>query len=152
MSDLIIVAASSGNVCVFDEKDIKTMGRSAQGIRGIRIKKSAKVTCIESFSNTDKEILIISEKGFGKKLKINELQIKSRGGCGIKIMNISSKSGYLKDVKVIPKNGKIVIIATEKGIIKKIELNGIANLSRNTLGTKLIKLTSNDKVSSINII
>ena len=152
MNNLIMIIASNGNACIFDEKNVRTMGCSAHGVRGIRMKQSTKVACTESFSRTDKELLIISEKGFGKKLRMNGLQIKQRGGCGIKIMNISFKSGFLKDVKVIPKNGKIVVIVTEKGIVKKIELNGIANLSRNTLGTRLIRLSDNDKVSSINII
>lgn len=152
MINLIIIVASNGNACIFNENNIRTMGRSAQGVRGIRIKQKTKVSCIESFSIYNEELLIISEKGFGKKLKINELQLKQRGGCGVKIMDISSKSGLLKDVKVVPKDGETVVIVTERGIVKKIKLNEIANLGRNTLGTKLIKLNNNDKVSSIKII
>ena len=102
-----------------------------------------------SFGNED--VLVVTENGYGKKTSINEYRVTNRGGKGVKTLNITDKNGIIKAFKIVD-NTKDLIIITNEGIIIRLAVDKISEMSRVTQGVKLINLRENQKVSSISIV
>ena len=145
----ILLASSEGRMNVFDENEIRVMGRTASGVKGINL-GSAKCVSIENV-NDDDNIVIVTENGYGKKTLISEYRKTKRGSKGVKALNITEKNGNIASIKKVIDDSDIMII-TNQGIIIRLPLEQVSQLGRVTKGTRLINLKSGQKVSSVSLV
>jgi len=145
----ILMASSNGRMVRFKEDNVRVMGRSATGVKGINLDGSVLVG-MEVVEN-DQDVLVITEKGYGKKTPIDEYRMTNRGGKGVKTLNITDKNGSIISFKTVD-NEKDLMIITNEGIIIRIAVDQISTMSRVTQGVKLINLKDNQIVSSATII
>ncbi len=145
----ILLASSEGRMNVFDENEIRVMGRTASGVKGINL-GSAECVSIENVKDDD-NIVIVTENGYGKKTLISEYRKTKRGSKGVKALNITEKNGNIASIKKVIDDSDIMII-TNQGIIIRLPLEQVSQLGRVTQGTRLINLKSGQKVSSVSIV
>ena len=145
----ILMAASNGRMVRFSEDLIRVMGRGASGVRGINLDGSILVGMEIALENED--ILVVTENGYGKKTPIDEYRITNRGGKGVKTLNVTDKNGPITAFKTVD-NTKDLIIITNEGIIIRLAVDKISEMSRVTQGVRLINLREGQKVSSISIV
>ena len=148
-NEYIMMGSSEGRMAVFNENEIRVMGRTASGVRGINL-VDADCVGIEVVS-LDNNILIATKKGYGKKTLVSEFRTTKRGSKGVKALNITEKNGYLVSFKIIDDNQDLMII-TNSGMIIRLSLNQISQLGRVTQGVRLINLKDNQYVSTISIV
>ena len=145
----ILMAASNGRMVRFSEDLIRVMGRGASGVKGINLDGSILVGMEIALENED--ILVVTENGYGKKTPIDEYRITNRGGKGVKTLNVTDKNGPITAFKTVD-NTKDLIIITNEGIIIRLAVDKISEMSRVTQGVRLINLREGQKVSSISIV
>ena len=142
----ILIASSNGRMIKFDEKEIRVMGRTAAGVRGIDVGSGIVVGC--EIAEKDQEVLVITEKGYGKRTDINEYRQTHRGSKGVKTLNITDKNGNIVAFKIVNGNEDLMII-TNNGIIIRLPLSQISTTGRVAQGVKLINLKEGQKVSTV---
>ncbi|HPD55409.1 MAG TPA: DNA gyrase C-terminal beta-propeller domain-containing protein, partial [Candidatus Paceibacterota bacterium] len=152
-NDEIIVLSAYGQALRFQEKDLRPMGRSAAGVLGIRL-KTEKDNEVRGFDVIKPELkdgmlLVVMEKGFGKRTALKEYRLQHRGGQGIKTAKISEKTGKVVAIKVIAKDTKQVLLISKKGILIKTDLGNISQQSRIAQGVRIIRLDPDDTVAGI---
>ena len=125
------------------------MGRTASGVRGISLDGSHLVGMEIATPGVD--VLVVTENGYGKKTPIDEYRITNRGGKGVKTLNITEKNGSITSFKTV-NNSKDLIIITNEGIIIRLTVDSISEMSRVTQGVRLINLKEDSKVSSVSIV
>ena len=145
----ILLASSEGRMNVFDENEIRVMGRTASGVKGINLGNSECVS-IENVTDAD-NIVIVTENGYGKKTLISEYRKTKRGSKGVKALNITEKNGNIASIKKVVDDSDIMII-TNQGIIIRLPLEQVSQLGRVTQGTRLINLKQGQKVSSVSLV
>jgi len=145
----ILMAASNGRMVRFPETLVRVMGRNAAGVRGISLDDSYLVGM--EIATPDVDVLVVTENGYGKKTPIDEYRITNRGGKGVKTLNITDKNGSITSFKTVDKTKDLIII-TNEGIIIRLTVDSISEMSRVTQGVKLINLKDGQKVSSISIV
>lgn len=145
----VIMASSTGRIAVFNEEEIRVMGRTASGVKGISL-EDGKCVGLET-AKSDDNIIIVTEKGYGKKTHISEYRKTKRGSKGVKALNITEKNGNIAAIKRFEENNDLMII-TNNGIIIRIPINQISQLGRVTQGTRLINLKDNQIVSTISLV
>ena len=143
----IVIGASNGRLVRFNENEIRVMGRTASGVRGIDIPEDIICVSAEKVDQTS-DILIITEKGYGKRTSIDEYRLTHRGSKGVKALNITEKNGNLVSVKNVNDDEDLMII-TDSGIIIKIPMSQVSKMSRVTQGVRLIHLKDDQKVTTI---
>ena len=148
-NDLVLLGSDSGRMVKFNEEEIRVMGRTASGVRGISLDGS-KCICSEIVKEDD-TILLVTEKGYGKQTKVSEYRQTRRGSKGVKAMNITDKNGSLVSVKIVQDNQELVIM-TNSGMTMRMPLDQISLLGRVTQGLRLINLKDNQKVSTISLV
>ena len=148
-NEYIMMGSSEGRMAVFNEDEIRVMGRTASGVRGINL-VDADCVGIEVVS-LDNNILIATKKGYGKKTLVSEFRTTKRGSKGVKALNITEKNGSLVSFKIIDDNQDLMII-TNSGMIIRLSLNQISQLGRVTQGVRLINLKDSQYVSTISIV
>ena len=148
-NDLVLLGSDSGRMVKFNEDEIRVMGRTASGVRGISLDGS-KCICSEIVKEED-TILLVTEKGYGKQTKVSEYRQTRRGSKGVKAMNITEKNGNLVSVKIVHE-GKELVIMTNSGMTMRMPLDQISVLGRVTQGLRLINLKDNQKVSTISLV
>lgn len=148
-NDLVLLGSDSGRMVKFNEDEIRVMGRTASGVRGISLDGS-KCICSEIVKEDD-TILLVTEKGYGKQTKVSEYRQTRRGSKGVKAMNITEKNGNLVSVKIVYE-GKELVIMTNSGMTMRMPLEQISLLGRVTQGLRLINLKDNQKVSTISLV
>lgn len=141
-----------GQVIVFNESEARAMGRNAAGVRGIRLKAEDEVIEVAVLTDQSQSVCVISEKGIGKRVELKQFRHQHRGGSGIRIARLNSKTGLLSDGSVIDEGAKDMIIASTSGQVLRININSIKTLSRQASGVILIRLNGSDKVSSISVV
>ena len=147
--DMILMGSNDGRMVKFNENEIRVMGRTASGVRGINLGNSE---CIGAEVTTeDDKILIVSKKGYGKQTNVCEYRATKRGSKGVKALNITDKNGKLATFKIVNED-KDVIIVTDTGMIIRMPLDQISTLGRVTQGVKLINLKDNQQVSTMSLI
>ena len=154
--DDIMMATKQGQSIRFKEKDLRSMGRTAAGIKGIRIRKGDEIISMDIIPSVSKAedkskkiyLLVVSLNGFGKRTDIKEYKIQGRGGSGIKTANVTSKTGPLVAAKVLSGEEEDLIVISTKGQVIRSKISQIAKLSRSTQGVRLMKLDSGDKIAS----
>ncbi len=145
----IIIGASNGRMVRFMENEVRIMGRTASGVRGIDL-GTAKVVGGEVIRD-DEQVLIVTEKGYGKKTPIGEYRLTHRGSKGVKALNVTEKNGMLVSLKAVSGEEDLVII-TDSGIIMRMSMDQISTLGRATQGVRLIKLKDEQKVATVSTI
>ena len=145
----ILMASSNGRMVRFNEDGVRVMGRSASGVKGINLDGGVLVGM--EIAQTDGLILTVTEKGYGKKTPTEEYRITSRGGKGVKTVNITDKNGSIVAFKTVDE-GKDVMIITDSGVVIRLDADKISTMSRVTQGVRLINLKEDSKVSSVSIV
>jgi DNA gyrase subunit A len=146
----IMLAVKSGRAIRFPEASVRPMGRTASGVRGIRLAsdKDDLVVGMITVENKEKDILVVSEKGYGKRSDIDEYRITNRGGKGVKTINITEKTGALIALKDVTDNHDLMII-TQYGNILRSPVSALRVMGRATQGVRLINLRENDIIASV---
>ena len=149
-NDMVLIGSSEGRMVKFIEDEIRDMGRTASGVKGIDLEDDAIVVGAEVVSNDD-NILLVTENGYGKQTKVADFRQTRRGSKGVKALNITDKNGKIADFKVIG-DANDVIIVTNSGMIMRMPISQISVLGRITQGVRLINLKDGQKVSTITLI
>ena len=145
----IMLAVRFGRAIRFHERSVRPMGRTASGVIGIKLaSETDAVIGMITIEEKQKDILVVSEKGYGKRTGIDNYRITNRGGKGVKTINITEKTGYLVALKDVTDNDDLMII-TQAGNIVRIPVSGIRLMGRATQGVKLINLKENDSIASV---
>ena len=145
----IMMGSSFGRMVVFNESEIRVMGRTASGVRGINLGES---DCVGlEVCNLDNNMIIVTEKGYGKKTLVSEFRTTKRGSKGVKALNITGKNGSLVSFKLTNEDQDLMII-TNSGMIIRLPLSQVSQLGRVTQGVKLINLKENQLVSTISVV
>ena len=145
----ILIASSNGRMIRFNENEIRIMGRTASGVKGIDVGDGFVVGC--EISDSSKKVLVVTEKGYGKKTNVEEYRMTHRGSKGVKALNITEKNGSIVAFKSVIGNEDLMIV-TDSGIIIRVSLEQVSNTGRVAQGVKLINLKDNQKVSTITLI
>ena len=143
----IIIGTHDGMLVRFNEKDIRSMGRTAAGVRGIRLRDDDYVVGMEIIE-PDQEILVVTEKGYGKRTPEGEYRLQNRGGVGIKTCQITDKNGPLVAVKTVDGQEDIMLM-TINGMLIRMDINDISITGRSTQGVRLIRLSDDELVASV---
>lgn len=143
----MVIGTRDGALIRFPETDIRSMGRTASGVRGIRLREGDKVVGMEILEPGD-NILVITEKGYGKQTKESEYRVQSRGGMGIRTCQITEKNGPLVAVRTVNGSEDIMLI-TINGILIRMDVNDISTTGRSTQGVRLIRLSEDETVATV---
>ena len=146
----IMLAIKSGRAIRFPEASVRPMGRTASGVRGIRLasENTDFVIGMITVENKEKDILVVSEKGYGKRSDIDGYRITNRGGKGVKTINVTDKTGFLIALKDVTDNHDLMII-TQFGNILRSPVSALRVMGRATQGVRLIHLKENDIIASV---
>ncbi|SKC88851.1 DNA gyrase subunit A [Maledivibacter halophilus] len=143
-----LILATSGAMSIrFSEKDVRSMGRSAMGVKAINLNENDHVIDM-GLADEGTDLLVVSENGFGKRTSLDEYRIQTRGGKGIKTYNISKKTGKLVGAKIVGEDSEIMIINTSS-IVIRLEVKDISRFGRSTRGVKLMRIGEDNTVASI---
>ena len=148
-SNQIIIAKSSGKAVHFNESDVRPMGRTAAGVRGVTLEDAQDIVIgMVCISRKEANLLVVSEKGYGKRSSLDDYRITRRGGKGVKTINVTEKTGKLVAIKEVGDNDELMII-NRSGISIRIEVGELRVMGRATQGVRLIKLNDDDSISSV---
>ncbi len=148
-NDMIMMASDAGRMVKFKEENVRVMGRTAAGVRGINLADS-KCISLEVVRDDDL-ILIVTEKGYGKKSRVNDYRETNRGSKGVKAINITEKNGHIVAVKLIY-GDQDAIIMTDSGMTMRMSLDQVSVLGRATQGVRLINLKNEQKVATVSLV
>ena len=146
----IFIASTNGQLVRFDEKDIRVMGRNASGVRGIKLTNDAKAIGLATSYEGD-NILVVSEKGYGKLTNIDDYRKTRRGAKGVKTLKITEKNGSLIALRAVFGDEDCIVVTTS-GIVIRVSLNQIRCIGRNSIGVKLIRTDDDTKVATLSIV
>ena len=144
----VLIASTNGRMIRFNEEEIRIMGRTASGVKGITVGDGKCVGC--EIADEGQQILVVTEKGYGKRTSIDEYRMTHRGSKGVKALNITDKNGNIVSFKVVEGNEDLVIV-TDNGIIIRLPLEQVSTTGRVAQGVKLINLKENQKVSTVTL-
>lgn len=145
----IIIGKRSGKVVHFHESDVRPMGRTAAGVRGVTLETADdRVVGMVCVNREEANLLVVSDKGYGKRSPIDDYRITKRGGKGVKTINITEKTGNLVAIKEVIDTDDLMII-NKSGITIRISVENLRVMGRATQGVRLIKLSDSDEISSV---
>ncbi len=147
----IIVGTRDGSACRFRESDVRTMGRTAAGVRGISLQDDDLVISMIAIKRPDSQVLIIGENGFGKRTRFEDFRLTRRGAKGVISMNVTEKTGKVVSMAEITDSDDLVVM-TQKGILIRQPSDSIRIIGRNTQGVRLIRLDDGDSIADITIV
>jgi DNA gyrase subunit A len=145
----IVMALRSGRAIRFNESTVRPMGRTATGVRGVTLAhEKDEVVGMISVNSSEVSVLVVSEKGYGKRTDLDDYRITNRGGKGVKTINVTEKTGELVAIKDVTDNDDLMII-NKSGIVIRIGVDTLRVMGRATQGVRLITLKENDEIASI---
>ena len=147
----VIISTSAGQAIRFNEKDTRPMGRSARGVRGVRLRPNDSVVGMDIVTGDDQTLLVVSEKGFGKRTKVSNFPSHKRGGVGIKAAVVTAKTGPIISVQTIDPEITEALLVSQNGQTIRLGLSDIKLLGRTTQGVTIMRLSDGDAVSSIGL-
>lgn len=149
--DTVLCVSSDGQSIRFEESEVRQMGRSAGGVRVMRLDKGVSVVGAESLGKNfkDAEVLVVSSNGYGKKTKLNEFKVQGRGGSGVKAIKVTPKTGDLISAKIIIAETEEVVAISKNGQVIRCGTNEIPTLGRDTQGVRVMKLREGDSLASV---
>ena len=148
-NDQILIAASNGKLVRFEETNVRPMGRSASGVKGINVDGSEVIGM-----TTDKEgkyIMVVTERGYGKMSPLEEYRLSNRGGKGVKTINATERNGQIVALRAVNGDEDLLII-TDDGIMIRLPMEQVKTAGRATQGVRLIKVNAENKVSSVEVV
>jgi DNA gyrase subunit A len=157
--DDIILATAKGQAIRFREKDVRAMGRSASGVRAIRLKKDDVIVGVDLITDgksiSDEQLMVVMSHGFGKRTAVASYKVQGRGGSGIKTAQVTDKTGNIASAKIV--SGKAededMIIISKKGQVIRLPIKSVNVLGRATQGVRLMRFKdSDDRVSSVTLV
>lgn len=147
--DTVMLTTSGGQAIRFKESDIREMGRTAGGVRAMKIGAKGSIVGADVIRNEkESEFLIVTNMGYGKRTKVSEYKVQKRGGSGIKTANVTPKTGPVIAGRVITSEMTEIIVASQKGQVIRTELKQVPSLSRVTQGVRIMKLYEGDKIAA----
>jgi DNA gyrase, A subunit len=149
-NDDILISTSAGQAIRFNEKDARSMGRAARGVRGVRLRPNDSVVGMD-IANDDRTLLVISENGYGKATKISNFPSHKRGGVGIKAAVVTAKTGPIISVKTIQQDDIEALLVSTQGQTIRVSLKDIPVLGRTTQGVRIMKTSDDDSVASVGL-
>ena len=148
--DDIVIASNNGRMIRFNEKEVRIMGRTAGGVKGIEL--SYNCVCVGAeVAKPGQDVLVVTEKGYGKRTSIDEYRLTHRGSKGVKTLNITEKNGTIVSFKTVTPDKDLMII-TDQGIVIRISLDKVSRMSRVTQGVRLMNLREGQKVSTVSVV
>ena len=148
----VLLAKKSGKAIRFNESGVRPMGRTAAGVRGVRLENEQDevigMVCVNDNDDTDTSIMVVSEKGYGKRTDIGDYRITGRGGKGVKTLSVTDKTGSLIAIKDVTDENDLMII-TRNGIAIRMKMEDVRVMGRATQGVRLIKIRENDNIASV---
>ena len=144
----IVIASTEGKAIHFHESAVRPMGRTATGVRGIKMPEGARVVGMVCIVTEDSTLLTVTERGYGKRTPLDEYRITSRGTQGVKAMNITEKTGNLVAIKEVLDTDELMII-NRSGITIRMSLSDVRVMGRSTQGVRLIRLNDEDEITSV---
>ena len=149
-NDDILISTSAGQAIRFNEKDARSMGRAARGVRGVRLRPNDSVVGMD-IANDDRTLLVISENGYGKATKISNFPSHKRGGVGIKAAVVTAQTGPIISVKTIQQDDVEALLVSTQGQTIRVSLKDIPVLGRTTQGVRIMKTSNDDSVASVGL-
>jgi DNA gyrase subunit A len=147
----IVLAVKSGKAIRFNEKDIRAIGRTASGVKGVTLVPDDEVIGMICVENENEDILVVSEKGYGKRSKISDYRIIKRGGKGVKTLNVTEKTGSLIALKAVTDDNDLMII-TKRGLTIRMAVSELRVMGRATQGVKVINLKNGDSIAAVEFV
>ena len=147
----VIISTSAGQAIRFNEQDARPMGRSARGVRGVRLRPNDNVVGMDIVTDDRHALLVISQKGYGKITKVTNFPSHKRGGVGIKAAVVTAKTGPIVSVSSVDDTISEVLLISSKGQTIRIGLKDIPTIGRTTQGVRVMKLSESDTVSSVGL-
>jgi len=145
----VVMALRSGRAIRFNEKTVRPMGRTATGVRGVRLAHDQdEVVGMIAVNNPEVTVLVVSEKGYGKRTDIEDYRVTNRGGKGVKTINVTEKTGQLVSIKDVTDSEDLMII-NRSGIVIRIPVSALRVMGRATQGVRLISLKGDDEIASV---
>ena len=145
----VMLALQSGKAIRFEEEKTRPMGRTASGVRGITLQhEDDEVVGMVAVNDMESNILVVSEKGYGKRSKLEDYRITNRGGKGVKTLNISEKTGNLVAIKNVDDSNDLMII-NKSGITIRMAVEELRVMGRATQGVRLINIKDNDSIAAV---
>ncbi|MHB8842177.1 MAG: DNA gyrase subunit A [Candidatus Aquicultor sp.] len=149
-SDDVILVSRGGMSIRFRETDVRPMGRTATGVKGMVLTKGDEVLAIE-IARDESDLLIVTENGFGKRTPMSNYPLQGRGGKGVKTLKETSARGQIAAAKMVQENHELMVISSE-GIVIRTPVNKISQMGRNTQGVKIMNLNDSDTVSAVALV
>ncbi|MGB9743271.1 MAG: DNA gyrase subunit A [Minisyncoccales bacterium] len=146
--DEIILVTRNGQAIRFKEKDIRPLGRTAAGIKGLRLAAGDALAGMEVITQNSQYLLLVTENGFGKRVALKEYKCQKRGGAGVKTLKINPKVGRVVSVKILTGEEEDLIVISQKGQVIRTKISQISQLSRAAQGVRLMKLETGDRIAS----
>lgn len=146
--DSISLVTAKGQSIRFDEKDVRTMGRTAAGVCGMKVSKGDKIVGADVIHDEKGYLLVVTDKGYGKRTKLDEYKVQKRAGSGIKTANVTDKTGPVIAAWVVHDDMSEMIIASKKGQVIRTELDQVPKLGRATQGVRVMKLRAGDAIAA----
>ena len=143
----VMMVSSAGKAIMWDESEVRAMGRDTMGVRGMNVPPIARVLGME-IAKPDTELLVITELGYGKRTPVEEYPSHHRGGQGVYTITMTEKKGQLSAMKIVDENDEIMII-TEEGVVVRTPVSGVSQLGRSTQGVHVMNVSGKDKVSAV---
>ena len=144
-----MLAVRSGKAIRFEEEKTRPMGRNASGVRGITLgSEDDEVIGMIAVNNSDSDILVVSENGYGKRSSIEDYRVTNRGGKGVKTINVTEKTGKLVAIKNVTDDDDLMII-NKSGIAIRMAVDSLRVLGRATQGVRLIKVREDDAIAAV---
>ncbi len=147
----ILLGASNGKAIRFKETDVRSMGRTASGVRGMNIEETSQIVGATYIHNDEEEILVVTEKGFGKRSYASEYRLQTRGGKGVKALNVTAKNGKLCALRSVTDEDDVIIVS-DRGMVIRMNVVQISRTRRATQGVRLINLRGNQNVVTLAIV
>jgi len=147
----VIISTSAGQAIRFNEKDARPMGRSARGVRGVRLRPNDQVVGMDIVDDDSQKLLVISENGYGKVTKVSNFPSHKRGGVGIKAAVVTGKTGPIIAVHTLEPDANEVLLISNEGQAIRVGLKDIPTLGRTTQGVRIMRMREGDKVASLGL-
>ena len=148
----IVITTSAGQAMRFNEKDVRSMGRAARGVRGIRLRPKDEVVGMDVIREEDQKLIVVSANGYGKVTSAKAIATHARGGVGIRVAGVTDKTGSIVAVHTLDPAAKEVIMMSTKGQAIRVAMSEIPTLSRTAQGVRIMKMNAGDTVASIGVV
>lgn len=148
----VIISTSAGQAIRFNESEVRSMGRAARGVRGMRLRPKDEVVGMDIVTDPKQKLLAISANGYGKATLVSNFPAHKRGGVGIKVSTVTAKTGPIVAVHTLDPQAKEVIMMSTKGQAIRVAMKEIPTLGRTAQGVRIMKMTEGDTVASIGIV